>query len=434
MAKVTVRRKNLVTNPLKHSAPLGGALAFLGINRCVPILHGAQGCTSFAVALLTRHFREPVPIQNTALSETAAILGGGDNLAAALATVAEKRRPDLIGLLTTGLTETRGDDVVRLLADFREQSPQHRKLPVVAVSTPDFAGGLQEGYAAVVEQLVTELAEPDANRISSQVNLLVGPGLGPLDAEEIREMVEAFGLSPIVVPDLAGSLDGHLAEDWSPVTTGGTPVTDVRRLGSSQATLVVGPSLLRTGRLLEKRHGVPCLVYDSLTGLEETDRFLADLASLSGRPVPPPLRRWRARLADGMLDAHFVLGGRRIALALEPDLLYAVASFLVGMGAEIVAAVGPTKSPILERLPCGEVTVGDYGDLEEAAREAGAELLIASSHGTQSAKRLRIPHLSLGFPVVDRLGVQYQLTAGYRGTLSLVYQVANRFLEEVMAG
>ncbi len=423
--------KVLTTNPLKHSAPLGGALAFLGLDRCVPVLHGAQGCASFAVALLTRHFREPVPIQTTALTELAAILGGEDHLAAALTNVAAKRRPDLIGLLTTGLTETRGDDVAGLLVDFRAGGPRDLGIPVVAVSTPDFAGGLQEGYAAVVERLVAEFPAPAGVRVPGRVNLLAGPGLSPLDVEEVREMVETFGLRAVVLPDLSGSLDGHLAPEWSPVTTGGTSVADLADLGGSQATLVVGASLAHAGRMLEESHGVPCLIYPSLTGLEETDRFLADLSRLSGRPVPERQRRWRARLADGMLDAHFVLGGRRVALALEPDLIHAVAGFLAGMGAEIVAAVAPTKSPLLERLPCREVMVGDFGDLEDAVGVGGADLLLASSHGALTAKRLGIPHLSLGFPVFDRLGAQQQLTVGYRGSLSLLFTVANRFLEEV---
>lgn len=45
-------------NPLKMSAPLGGALFFLGLDRSLPVFHGSQGCTSFALVLLGRHFKE----------------------------------------------------------------------------------------------------------------------------------------------------------------------------------------------------------------------------------------------------------------------------------------------------------------------------------------------------------------------------------------
>jgi Nitrogenase molybdenum-iron protein, alpha and beta chains len=64
-------------NPLKMSAPLGGALFFLGIERALPVFHGSQGCTSFALVLLGRHFKESIPLQTTAMSEVTTILGGG---------------------------------------------------------------------------------------------------------------------------------------------------------------------------------------------------------------------------------------------------------------------------------------------------------------------------------------------------------------------
>lgn len=428
MARVIESRKAAAVNPLKHSQPLGGALAFLGLHRCMPVFHGSQGCTAFAKALLVKHFREAVPLQTTALTEVTAILGGGENLIAALATIAEKQKPDVIGVCSTGLTETQGDDVHGTLKAYRAGHPRHAHIPVVCASTPDFRGGLQDGYAAAVERILAELAAPGP-RVPGQVNLLAGPGLGPLDVEEVRETVESFGLRAIVLPDLSGSLDGHLGEDWSPLTTGGTRVDDVRRMGRSEVTLAVGRSLAGAAQRLKDRCGVPFRVYNRLTGLQAVDRFLSDLAGLSGRPVPEKHRRWRSRLADGMLDAHFVLGGSRVALALEPDLLYALGRFLGEMGAEIVAAVAPTGSPLLERLPCAEVVVGDFDDLEERARAGGAELLVASGHGRQPAARLGIPLLRWGFPVFDRLGAQHRLTVGYRGSLEFLFAAANALLE-----
>lgn len=438
MARVVQPRKAAAVNPLKHSAPLGGALAFLGLHRCLPLLHGSQGCTSFAKVLLVRHFREAVPLQTTALTEVTVILGGGENLAAALETVAARHQPDVIGVLSTGLTETRGDDVPGTLREFRAAHPELADLPIVYASTPDFRGGLEQGYALAVEAMVAALAlpagRPERGAPPARVALLVGPGLSPLDAEEVRDLAASFGLEPVVLPDLAGSLDGHLEEDWSPLTTGGTRVEEIRALGRSRIALALGRSLAGAARLLEEGCGVPCRVYDRLTGLAAVDALVADLAEVSGRPVPERVRRWRSRLLDGMLDAHFVLGGRRVALALEPDLLAALVPFLAEMGARVVAAVAPTPAPVLAELPCDEVVVGDFDDLEERAREGGAELLVASSHGAGSAARLGIPLLRLGFPVYDRLGAQHRLTAGYRGTLALLFDLANALLEGAPGG
>jgi nitrogenase molybdenum-iron protein alpha/beta subunit len=93
---------------------------------------------------------------------------------------------------------------------------------VVVVSTPDFAGCLESGYALAVKALIETLVPAErgrAGRRHPQVTVLAGSMLTPGDVEHIKELVDAFGLRPVVLPDLADSLDGHLTEqDFSPVT------------------------------------------------------------------------------------------------------------------------------------------------------------------------------------------------------------------------
>ncbi|MBP0587801.1 nitrogenase component 1, partial [Mycobacterium tuberculosis] len=63
MATVIPVQKRFSANPLKSSQPLGAALAYLGVARSVPLFHGSQGCTSFALVLACRHFKETIPFQ-----------------------------------------------------------------------------------------------------------------------------------------------------------------------------------------------------------------------------------------------------------------------------------------------------------------------------------------------------------------------------------
>ena len=126
---------------------------------------------------------------------------------------------------------------------------------------------------------------------------------------------------------------------------------------------------------------------------------------------------------DAMLDGHFFFGGSKVAIGAEPDLLYAVGSFLAEMGCEIAAAVTTTESPLLERLPCDEVLIGDLEDLEQ--RAGGCDLLITHSHGRQLAERLQLPFFRMGLPMFDRLGAAHQLTVGYRGTRGLIFDIGN---------
>ena len=137
---------------------------------------------------------------------------------------------------------------------------------------------------------------------------------------------------------------------------------------------------------------MPSTVLRSLTGLGPADEFVALLTDISGRPAPAGLRRQRSQLLDAMLDGHFQFGGRRVAIAADPDLLFAQAQFFAAMGADIVAAVASTpNAPHLADIPAARVLVGDLMDLEDLARDAGAELLVTHSHGRQAAERLHIP-------------------------------------------
>lgn len=112
MARVTISNKYCTVNPLKMSPSIGAALAFLGVDNSMPLLHGSQGCTSFGLVLFVRHFREAIPMQTTAMSEVATVLGGFSNLEQALVNIAERTHPALIGICTTGISEIKGDDLV----------------------------------------------------------------------------------------------------------------------------------------------------------------------------------------------------------------------------------------------------------------------------------------------------------------------------------
>ena len=116
-------------------------------------------------------------------------------------------------------------------------------------------------------------------------------------------------------------------------------------------------------------------------------------------------------------------------MAGEPEHLVAVTTLLAEVGAHPVAAVCPTAAGILDQAPCDQVMIGDLVDLEQLAADAGAELVIASSHARHLAARIGAGHLVAGFPMADRLGAQLRGAAGYRGSLQLLFDVANRLLD-----
>lgn len=432
MATIEKRSKALSVSPLKSSQTIGAALAFLGFNRAMPMLHGSQGCTAFGKVFFVRHFREPIPLQTSAMDQVSAVMGADDNVTEGIKTICEKSSPSLVGVPTTGLAETQGCDVKRAIYAFREKYPDYADIPVVPVATPDFTGCLESGFAAAVQAIfetLVPLAEDAGTRPGQrkkQVTVLVGSFLTPGDLELIRDTIEMFGLRPVLVPDLSDSLDGRLTEsDFSPLTIGGTTVDEVKTLGMSLATLVIGASMNKAADVLHKRTGVPDRRFDHLMGLDAMDEFVHALAEISGDPVPEKLERQRAQLQDAMLDTHFMLGMTRVAIASDPDLLNGFSHFMKDMGCEVVAAIAPANAPVLKRVAAESVKLGDLEELEKLATANGAEILISNSHAVESAERLGIPILRAGFPQYDLLGGYQKVWVGYQGSRQTLFDLAN---------
>jgi nitrogenase molybdenum-iron protein NifN len=63
-------------NACKVCTPLGGSIVFKGIEGCVPLIHGSQGCATYIRRYLISHYKEPVDIASTNFTEETAIFGG----------------------------------------------------------------------------------------------------------------------------------------------------------------------------------------------------------------------------------------------------------------------------------------------------------------------------------------------------------------------
>jgi nitrogenase molybdenum-iron protein NifN len=315
----------------------------------------------------------------------------------------------------------------------RARHPELAHIAIVSVATPDFKDAFQDGWEKTVARIVEVLVETPhagAARDAKRVNVLPGCHLTPGDLDEIRTMIEDFGLQPSFLPDLAGSLDGHIPDEFVPTTIGGIGVEQIRTMGQAGWTIAIGAQMRRAAVAMENKTGTPFRMFERLCGLAPTDDFMVFLSEISGQPVPLKYRRQRGQLADAMLDSHFHTGGRKLAIGAEPDLLFDLSSMLHEMGAKVSVAVTTTQSPVLERVKADDVLIGDLEDLEILAKAEGCDLLITHSHGRQAAERLKIPFHRAGFPMFDRLGAGHRLSVGYRGTRDLIFEIANLIIAD----
>ena len=425
------------TNACKLCRPLGACLAFKGIEGAVPYLHGSQGCATYMRRYIISHYNEPIDIASSSLSEKNAIYGGGPNLKLGLTNVAAKYRPALIGIATTCLTETIGDDVARYLHEYAKDTEGSEGLPeFVHVASPSYSGTHIEGFHGAVQAVIAQRAGGGPR--TGTVNLLPG-FVSSADCRLLHEIMADFGLSYTMLPDLSETMDGPAMLDYEKIAPGGTPLAAISAMGRSQATIEfsrtissgLSGALTLDNKFKVRRHqlGMPI-------GIEETDRFFALLSDLSGQAMPEKYQKERGRLVDAYVDGHKYVFGKRAIIYGEEDLLVGLTAFLAEIGiVPVLCASGGTSGRLATAI--AEVTDGilaeqpdvhegaDFFDIAELAESLKPDIIIGHSKGYPMARKLGIPLIRVGFPIHDRVGGQRILHLGYQGAQQLFDSVTN---------
>jgi nitrogenase molybdenum-iron protein NifN len=465
------------TNACKLCKPLGACLAFRGIEGAVPFLHGSQGCATYMRRYIISHFREPMDIASSSLGEKHAIYGGGPNLKQGIRTVMNKYGARLVGIATTCLTETIGDDVGAIVKEFRREAQtdasadadKHPRLQtasaetppgageelplLVTVSTPSYSGTHMEGFhatvRAVVDQLAVAAAGTPSGAVEAGVTRSVGrainllPGfVSPADIRYLKEIMEDFAVPGTILPDISDTLDGPAQEDYLKIPAGGTPLAAIRGMGTACGTVEFGRVLggqATAGRLLEERCAVPLHALGMPIGLRETDRLFEVLEDLSGHPVPAKHAAERGRLVDALVDTHKYVFNKRVLIYGDEDLVVGLAALVAEVGIRPVlcaaggrsghfqAAVDAVTADLLAEPPLVREGV-DFYDIAEEAAGLALDLIIGHSKGYSLARRWGLPLIRVGFPIHDRVGGQRVLHLGYRGAQQLLDQMVNALL------
>jgi nitrogenase molybdenum-iron protein NifN len=415
-----ISSKPLQLNPIKLSQPMGAMLCFLGIKNCMPLMHGAQGCASFSKVFFTRHFNDPIAVQTTAVNDITAVIDGGDYaISESIKNITKKVKPELVGLFTTGLTETKGDDIkgaCTLVADVQQ---------MVYVNTPDFEGSIESGFSKSIEAIIQQLVQSSTEIDTNKALIIPNVNLKPIEVEKIKDTISLFGYEVFSLPDLSESLDGHLGLKQGALTSGGISVEDIKKLATSSLVFTIGKSVEKCGeKILEKNPNIQLFHFDSLGGLEASDKFFKILCKVKNITQPhPSIVRWRKRLQDALLDTHFVIGSSKVIIALEPDQALSVANTIIEAGANIKAIVTTHRNDLLDEIECEHLMVGDFEDVESFLQEG--DLVISNFH----AERLAIKHkkalLVRGYPDFEGLGNQLKNDVLYEGSSYLLFELAN---------
>lgn len=479
-------RNASTVNACRMCMPLGACLAYTGFEGTVPFLHGSQGCATYIRRYLISHFSEPMDIASSSVGEAATVFGGEANLRTGIANVARVYEPKLIGLASTCLTETIGEDVAAMAKravhpEAGIEAETGQPIPeLVFTATPSYAGTHADGFhatvAAVVRARVPAREATDASASASQadpaaseavaaasevgvaeasetaaldageaaaptVNLF--PGIvSTADLRHLAELARGYGLEPAVMPDYSDSMDGVTVATYSRLPTGGTTAAQVAASGSAAASVTLGglvtPGIELAGDVLAARADVPHHRLPMPIGIRLTDQFTDLLAELSGTVMPDALARERGRLVDAYIDGHKYAMDRTAIVFGDEDLVVGISSFLaeIGITPVLVASGGRSGhlaseihrlNPNLSGIEV--LDDSDFEHIEQRAAELRPDLLVGHSKGYATSRRLDIPLVRVGLPIHDRVGAQRLRHLGYRGTQELFDRVVNTLIQ-----
>jgi len=144
--ELNFKREAISINPAKACQPLGALLCALGFEKTLPFSHGSQGCVAYFRTHMARHFKEPVPMVSTSMTEDAAVFGGQNNMHEGLQNAIALYRPKMIAVNTTCMAEVIGDDLNSFIANAKEKGLIPEDFPIPFAHTPSFVGSHITGY------------------------------------------------------------------------------------------------------------------------------------------------------------------------------------------------------------------------------------------------------------------------------------------------
>ncbi len=437
-------------NACKMCTPLGAALVFHGIEGTIPLLHGSQGCSTYMRRYLISHFKEPVDIASSNFSEETAIFGGGANLKLAIENVSRQYSPEMIGIASTCLSETIGDDVPMIIDSIDSSSTSAM---VVHVSTPSYTGTHVDGFHHAVQSVV-EQCNPGSIKVKykprAKKNINLFPGM--LSNEDLRHLKEIFSdmkTNMTLLPDYSERLEGPSWVEYQAIQQGGTPVKAIKKMHLATASMEFGSILTQlrhkgektAGSYLEDHFDIPCTSLGIPIGVKSTDLFFSLLERLTLKVIPEKYKRQRGRLIDSYVDGNKYVSKKRAVVYGEEDFVTAMAGFLAEIGVIPVLCASGGKSGFLKKalndiIPKNtlkQVAVHqgmDFTQIERKAKALSPDFVIGNSKGYSMARHLDVPLVRVGFPIHDRVGGSRILHIGYKGTQQLFDTIVNTLLQK----
>ena len=437
-----------IINPIFTCQPCGAQYASIGIEDCIGIVHGGQGCVMFVRLLFSQHFKESFELASSSVHEDGAVFGALNRVEEAV-DVLLMRYPDVkvVPIITTCCTEVIGDDVDGVVRKLNEgllpQKFPGREVHLIPIHTPSFKGSMISGYDVAVKDFVSHFAKK--GEPNGKLNLITG-WANPGDVTALKHLLAEMGVAATVLFEIE-SFDSPLMPDGNHTSHGETSVADLASTANALGTIALNRyEGGQTAEYLESEFDVPAIVGPTPIGIRNTDSFLRNVKTLTGKPIPQSLVRERGLAIDALTHlTHLFLADKKVAIYGAADLVIGLAQFCLDLEMQPVLLLlgddntGYRNDPRIKELQANidfdmEIVLNaDLWELEERIKNRGLELdlILGHSKGRFISIDYNIPMVRVGFPTYDRAGLYRHPIVGYAGATWLGEEMANTIFADM---
>ena len=429
----------------RFTCALGGAMTTVNaLPRTIPIIHAPPGCAgnlawtqAGGCGLQVGGYCGGLSMPGSNVQEREVVFGGVDRLSEQVKNTLNIMEGDLYYILTSCVTEIIGDDVRSVVRPLTESGPA-----VIYAETAGFKGNSYHGYDLALEGLFKSFISPSRRKLKKQVNLW---GIPPAfdvfwrgNLLELRRLLQKLGLKVNTFFTAEDSLESiqkagsaELNIVVSEVFGGKSAVTaaEVHKIPFITSQLPIGPSA--TSDFLRQVsaacHLDPKLTEQIIT--EESNRYYKFMELLTDCFNDMDLQRYAVVVGD----ANYAVGITRFLvddLGWLPEVTAVTDVLDETQERRIVASLSSLEAKLYPKI----IFSADTSEIRQEVKAHWLErsssngrfsnppnpaFVVGSSLERELAKELNAPHLSVSFPVSNRLILDRGYT-GYHGGLRMI--------------
>jgi nitrogenase molybdenum-iron protein beta chain len=441
-------REALTVNPAKACQPLGAVFAAVGFESTLPFVHGSQGCVAYYRSHFSRHFKEPTSCVSSSMTEDAAVFGGLNNMVDGLANSYAMYKPKMIAVSTTCMAEVIGDDLNSFIKVAKEKGSVPEAFDVPFAHTPAFVGSHITGYDNVMKGILEHFWDGKAGTVPA---LTREPGeklnfIGGFDGYTVGNLREVKRLFELMEVDY--TILGDNSDVWDTPTDGefrmydgGTTLEDTALALNAKATFSMQEFCTEKTLSYIATKGQEVVAFNHPIGVAATDKFVLELARVTGKPIPEAISKERGRLVDAIADSSAHLHGKKFAIYGDPDLCLGLAAFLLELGAEPVHILATNGNKawaekvetLLASSPFGKgchVYPGkDLWHMRSLLFTEPVDFLIGNTYGKYLERDTGTPLVRIGFPIFDRHHHHRYPVWGYQGGMNVLVTLLDKIFD-----